>query len=282
MHYESVLATMLHELSHNMHTPHAGPFYKLLDELKAECEELMAKGIGGTGAGFDAPSAGKVGGRFIGPSDQISNFDKRAIALKAAEQRAKRQALMSTGPRKLGEDTTGLRNLPPALAAAAAAERRALDNKWCPTEQMSQEIDEGASIHAALQAVLDSRAALGNNGGASSSRAAVEKKKTDGKEEERKHQQQQSPQPQPPSFCTINGGNNNNANNNGSIIDLTNEASQPDGDTKITANPTEWECASCTFINTKPLALQCDICGSVRPSAKKPKYNTSSPPLRLD
>lgn len=89
MHYESILATVLHELSHNIHGPHAAPFYKLLDELTAECEELMAKGISGTGAGFDAPSAGKVGGRFIGKGDQLSTFDRRDMALKAAEQRAK-------------------------------------------------------------------------------------------------------------------------------------------------------------------------------------------------
>ena len=36
-------------------------FYKLLDEITAECEELMAKGVGGTGIGFDAPSMGRLG-----------------------------------------------------------------------------------------------------------------------------------------------------------------------------------------------------------------------------
>lgn len=32
-------------------------FYKLLDEITSECEVLMAKGIVGTGVGFDAPGS---------------------------------------------------------------------------------------------------------------------------------------------------------------------------------------------------------------------------------
>lgn len=36
-------------------------FYKLLDEITAECEELMAAGVGGTGVGFDGPSCGRLG-----------------------------------------------------------------------------------------------------------------------------------------------------------------------------------------------------------------------------
>lgn len=30
-------------------------FYRILDEITRECETLMAKGVVGTGAGFDAP-----------------------------------------------------------------------------------------------------------------------------------------------------------------------------------------------------------------------------------
>jgi len=44
--YEHVLGTMLHELVHNVRGPHDAIFYKVLDEIKAECEELMAK-VGG-------------------------------------------------------------------------------------------------------------------------------------------------------------------------------------------------------------------------------------------
>jgi hypothetical protein len=52
--YEQVLAVMLHELVHNDIGPHDGKFFALLAELEKECEDLMARGVGGTGAGFDA------------------------------------------------------------------------------------------------------------------------------------------------------------------------------------------------------------------------------------
>ncbi|CAL0317348.1 unnamed protein product [Lupinus luteus] len=51
--FDQVLDTMLHELCHNAHGPHNANFYKLWDELRKECEELMSKGIVGTGDGFD-------------------------------------------------------------------------------------------------------------------------------------------------------------------------------------------------------------------------------------
>ena len=55
--YEFCLGTMLHELVHNEVGPHNAKFYKLLEELRTECAQLLAKGITGTGEGFDAPSA---------------------------------------------------------------------------------------------------------------------------------------------------------------------------------------------------------------------------------
>lgn len=56
--------------------------------------------------------------------------------LQAAEERAKKQQLMSSGPQKLGGNLALARHLTPAQAAAAAAERRARDNIWCPSEQL--------------------------------------------------------------------------------------------------------------------------------------------------
>ena len=45
--YDSVLGTMLHELSHNRHSNHSSDFYKLLDTLRDECEQLIGDGITG-------------------------------------------------------------------------------------------------------------------------------------------------------------------------------------------------------------------------------------------
>jgi hypothetical protein len=66
--WNHVLGTMLHELCHNRIGPHNAEFYKLLDELWSEAEELMDKGISGTGQGFDAPSAGRLGAHGFIPT----------------------------------------------------------------------------------------------------------------------------------------------------------------------------------------------------------------------
>lgn len=63
---------------------------------------MIARGISGSGAGFDAPSAGKVGGRFTGRADEVPPHRLRELALQAAEARRKRQAVMPTGPRTTG------------------------------------------------------------------------------------------------------------------------------------------------------------------------------------
>lgn len=42
--YEHLLHTMLHELTHMEISPHSASFYKMLDELRDECEQLMRQG----------------------------------------------------------------------------------------------------------------------------------------------------------------------------------------------------------------------------------------------
>eukprot|EP00198_Chlamydomonas_reinhardtii_P010778 XP_001700115.1 predicted protein [Chlamydomonas reinhardtii] len=82
--YESVLHTMLHELVHNVRGPHDKVFYNLLDEVTAECEELMAKGVGGTGVGFDGPSCGRLGSHAFIPQHNPHPASLRDVALRGA------------------------------------------------------------------------------------------------------------------------------------------------------------------------------------------------------
>lgn len=124
--YESLLGTMLHELAHNEHGPHDSKFYALLDEITKECEDLMAKGISGTGQGFDAPG-NRLGGYVHNPP--VSDLRKAALA--AAEKRARTGALMPSGPRRVGGDSVIMQALSPIQAAAMAAERRLRDDLWC-------------------------------------------------------------------------------------------------------------------------------------------------------
>ncbi|KAH9614640.1 hypothetical protein KSS87_007985 [Heliosperma pusillum] len=124
--FDRVLDTMLHELCHNAHGPHNASFYKLWDQLRKECEELMTKGITGTGEGFNLP-----GKRLGGSSRQPSISSLRKTSLAAAQKRQKLNSLLPAGPLRLGGDKTIMTSLSPAQAAAMAAERRLQDEIWC-------------------------------------------------------------------------------------------------------------------------------------------------------
>lgn len=132
--YNQILDTMLHELCHNEHGPHNADFYNLLDELRKECEELMAKGIAGTGQGFDLP-----GRRLGGYSRQPPLSSLRQQALAAAENRAQRGAVLPHGPIRLGGDSSIKAVLSPVQAAAMAAERRLHDDLWCGSKSSDYE-----------------------------------------------------------------------------------------------------------------------------------------------
>jgi hypothetical protein len=120
--YEHVVLVMLHELVHNDIAPHDKRFFALLDEITRECEDLMAKGIGGTGAGFDAPGT-RLGHR--GGWGGVETRDAKTAAVDAARKRAEAHRVMGPpGGRRLGGAQPAAAPSP-AAAAAEAAERRA-------------------------------------------------------------------------------------------------------------------------------------------------------------
>lgn len=86
----------------------------------------MAKGISGTGKGFDLS-----GRRLGGFSHQPPLSSLRQTALAAAESRARRGALLPSGPQRLGGDINIKSVLSPIQSAAMAAERRLQDDLWC-------------------------------------------------------------------------------------------------------------------------------------------------------
>lgn len=127
--FHQVLDTMLHELCHNVHGPHNSSFYQLWDEIRKECEDLINRGVSGTGEGFDLPGK-RLGGTLRKPP--LSSL--REAALTAAENRARLGSLMPSGPKKIGGDSSIMSALSPVQAAAMAAERRLQDNIWCGSE----------------------------------------------------------------------------------------------------------------------------------------------------
>ncbi|CAN6214737.1 unnamed protein product [Urochloa humidicola] len=139
--YEEVLDTMLHELCHNARGPHDAQFYKLWDELRKECEELVSKGITGTGQGFDGTGR-RVGGFTIHPPPPAI----RQATLAAAQKRARNGALLPSGPRKLGGNSDIMSALSPVQAAAMAAERRMHDDLWCGSHDQSGIDDDSDDV----------------------------------------------------------------------------------------------------------------------------------------
>lgn len=92
---------------------------------------MIAKGISGTGHGFDLP-----GRRLGGFSHQSSLPLLRQTALAAAENRAKRGSLLPSGPRRIGGNNDIKESLSPIQAAAMAAERRLHDDLWCGSKSV--------------------------------------------------------------------------------------------------------------------------------------------------
>ncbi|KAK9721185.1 hypothetical protein K7432_003618 [Basidiobolus ranarum] len=153
--YESLLGTLLHELTHIIRGPHDQQFYKILDELTTECENLMVKGF--TGEGFYG-----IGHRVgQGISHNLPPHISRGVAVEAAEKRQQINKILGpAGGRKLGGKSVS-KNLEklysPRMLAAMAAERRAQDNIWCAGNVESVEIYEEPKPQSNTNTIDDSK-----------------------------------------------------------------------------------------------------------------------------
>ncbi|CAM9626127.1 unnamed protein product [Chrysoparadoxa australica] len=142
MPYETCLGTMLHELCHNKISAHSASFYKLLDELNAECTELMRQGITGSNMPYDGVGHALGGG--------YPAADAKAAVRRAAEKRQKLGAVMPSGGQKLGGGGTEPADLPNLKERAlAAAERRKRDEERCGSydKDFEEEAPVGADEH---------------------------------------------------------------------------------------------------------------------------------------
>lgn len=101
----------------------------------------MAKGITGTGQGFDLP-----GRRLGGFSRQPPFSSLRQTALEAAEKRRRVGVLLPPGPKRLGGDINIMAALSPIQAAAMAAERRMQDEIWCGSVSCGSAVGSDSGI----------------------------------------------------------------------------------------------------------------------------------------
>ena len=116
---ESLIDTMLHELSHNTHGNHSAEFYALWEKLRAELSVNMAKGIKG-GQGFETK------GHKLGGYQASTAREGRDKAIQAAEKRLNQSKIMGSGT--VGGNS-GLIQLQAAEAARIATLDRCSD--WC-------------------------------------------------------------------------------------------------------------------------------------------------------
>ncbi|KAK5772397.1 hypothetical protein PVK06_048685 [Gossypium arboreum] len=309
--FDQVLDTMLHELCHNAHGPHNASFYKLWDELRKihfhsfrqsliiifqcqmlfhgwfmsillifllrlECEELMSKGITGTGEGFDLP------GRSLGEfSRQPPLSSLRQTALAAAKNRARLGPLLPSGPKRLGGDNTIRDALSPIQAAAMAAERRLQDDIWCGSHCSKIAGDE-ENCADTLQDHLDL-----DQGGERWSINDVSSRHAFGGTSLKRSHGQDKPESSFVDLTTplvsrssINEGakspkrscKSNNLIPHQSSSSATSSAPMLNDDSPENQGVTVvWECQSCTLLNP-PLAPICKLCYTERPRDISIKY----------
>ncbi|KAI3719799.1 hypothetical protein L6452_20704 [Arctium lappa] len=283
--FDEVLDTMLHELCHNAISPHNAAFYKLWDELRKECEQLISEGISGSGGGFDLP-----GRRLGGFSRQPPLSSLRQNALLAAEKRKRQGSLLPSGPKRLGGDKSITSSLTPVQAAAMAAERRLQDDIWCGLEEIVEEEESGAGVPQEHQNIRNSTSSsgLGADTNAKSQKSCQEtndlpSRCCDGHSE--------------PYFVDLtavpsvsNGISTNKRSHQTekdanmpsshdfekSCIDLTgDDASTSNRKTECDTQSSGWECMKCTLLNL-PLAPICELCGTHKPKAIEDKYKAWS------
>ncbi|KAI8621394.1 WLM domain-containing protein [Chytriomyces sp. MP71] len=233
---EFVIGTMLHELTHNIRGPHDAEFYKNLDLLTKEYEENLAKGW--KGVGFD--SEGERLGQ--GVSHNVWEDEARAIALRAAEQRARLNKIMiPSGGRKLGgneSDLAGLEKvLTPMQMAAMAAEQRMKDRIWCGSAEDAASSSSGRSSSTS-----------------SSSSCAHVHEISDDSESDKEAK-------------VVILSKRSKGTNHKSAASVSG-VSSPDTRTKPCAS-SSWECALCTFINVDSV-IWCEACMTRRDCPLEP------------
>ncbi|KAK4751578.1 hypothetical protein SAY87_005060 [Trapa incisa] len=285
--YDQVLDTMLHELCHIVHGPHDARFYNLWDELRKECEELISRGISGTGEGFD------LQGRRLGClSRQPPLSALRRTAAEAAEKRAVLGSLLPSGPRRLGGDNHIMAALSPVQAAAMAAERRLQDDIWCGSGSC-QEPEDVENNPDFLQDVQNTTESLDHPRDTVSSKQildCVSRKRVC--ELDARSTLQSSKKSHISNFldltedaptCShaadVSSISQNRADLENHLYSLPKDNSAAPSSSKVdpgTEDNSEeshkWECEICTLLNP-PLAPVCEICRHQRPKNHNAKFS---------
>ncbi|ORY66933.1 WLM domain-domain-containing protein [Leucosporidium creatinivorum] len=290
---DSLVGTMLHELTHNVRGPHDDIFYKQLDALWTEYDALRASGY--EGEGF--LGRGTRVGVGVGHDKGVSLEEARRKALKKFEERERVARLLGKGG-KLGGAVPDHRGKRMGDILAEAAERRQRDAKACghsddhnhlPPE-LQAEVDQSAKDSRSVMIDLTQEeedpylpAGEASTSTSSGSKAAPKDKKPDlgaiesspeleilpvvpakraapsSSSQAISSKAPPQPKPRPP----------------------TTSVKKPPLAKPPPAPSSAWTCPTCTFDNISPLSLACECCLTERPETVTVALADSSSKARI-
>jgi uncharacterized Zn finger protein (UPF0148 family) len=269
MPYDSALGTALHELVHCDIGAHSAEFYKKLDELRSECDALEAKGVGGSGSGFDADGQ-KLSGVSHNP---MTVRDGRLAAAAAAERRAQKRSLGmgSGGGQRLGGRRPAA-GLPPAQMAALAATRRSADEQWCSSHLRGLEeipdwlgptpADSAAARGAAAAKSSPDTGTVVTGRTGSAPQAGSVYKGAQSKRGERSTDSTAAALSKRTRIVSLSST-------------CTNREQTGNDSSSSGGNLTQWHCSQCTLLNSAG-TVHCSVCNYPAPTRLQPKSHQVS------
>lgn len=275
---ESLVGTLLHEFTHNVHGPHHKQFYEFLDKLQDEYDVLRTGWY--TGEGFLSE------GKRAGSSRNLPPHLAREKALQGAQRRNHINSIMgpADGNRLgVGKSTFGKT---PKQMAADAAERRALDDKACGHGEavsdisVEEEMDKATLNSTTLETTSDK-----NPPATAASKAPTATRNS--KDEMEAGTEDDSdieiilPTSEMRALPSPEGKRKGKDRLPADSSQSRKRSSAQTKDTELSQTVSKrvcstWLCQACTFENDKPLGLACEICGTAR--AVLPGKENNGPP----
>ncbi|KAJ4199585.1 hypothetical protein NW767_008008 [Fusarium falciforme] len=254
MSIESVVDTMLHELSHIVHDAHDSKFHALWDQLRDEHQGLVLKGY--TGEGFLSE------GHRLGGS-RMPQREARRLAREAAEKRRARPGGTGSGKRLGGAGPRPGENIRSVIADAAERRNRTL--RGCATDIL----DESQIRNIADAATRNGFRTQAEEDEAND--AAIAQALWELVQEDEQAKYGSSYIPPTANNPTGNGGgavmrDQGGPSSSGSRRSLGNTAEREGhGSNAAAREPRGWTCDTCTLHNPATF-LCCDACGMERPA----------------
>lgn len=214
----------------------------------------MDRGDGGSGSGFDLPGT-KLSTEAHNPT---STRDGRLKGLKAAEERSRKQQLMSGGGQRLGGRSPPADRTPAQMAAEAAL-RRLRDDAWCHTSSDGGSCaKQGVSQEAPRSS---SQAPSSSDGSSCAKQGLLREPASSGLQAPGC---KEMPPPGRPNADKQPTPARSTLRSSGTI--LSDEAqSAPSKKAKVQRAHADWQCPACTLFNDASCSC-CRACESSRPS----------------